>query len=82
MCYFKQYSTILGIAGKGAHSYRILDAALVDYILTILLAFIIAYFTSIPFVLTTIVCFILGIISHWLFGVNTSTIKFLGLTCK
>ena len=80
-CPFKKFSDIFGIAGQGVHKYRILDAALVDYVGTIVLAFIVSKFTKIPFVLATIMMFVLGIVLHMLFGVNTSSVKYLGLTC-
>ena len=39
------------------------------------------YMTKIPLVLTTIGILILGIIMHYLFGVETNTLKYLGITC-
>ena len=80
-CPFVKYKNLFGIPGKGAHQYRFLDCALVDYILTIFLAIFISLITSIPLVLTTVFSFILGIILHILFGVETSTVKYLGLSC-
>ena len=80
-CPFKQFKDVFGIPGQGVHRYRFLNAALFDYIGTIFLAIILSKFTKIPFVLSTILMFILGIILHVLFGVNTETVKFLGLTC-
>lgn len=76
---FKKYKFLLGFPKKGIHSYRILDTAIIDYLLTILLAIIISYISNIPLVLTTILCFILGIIIHLLFGIETNTLKFLGI---
>lgn len=80
-CPFKKFQYILGVPRKGAHSHRFLDTAIVDYILTIILAIIITLLTKIPLVLTTIFSFILGIILHILFGVPTNTTKFLGISC-
>ena len=82
MCIFKEYKNIFGEIGKGAHKYRFLNTALVDYILTILGAILITYLTDIPLVLTTIGLLVLGIIFHYLFGVNTNTLKYLGITCS
>jgi|TARA_Y100000389_G_scaffold195060_1_gene225897 hypothetical protein len=82
VCPLKKYKDILGIPRKGAHSLRLLDTAVVDYILTILLAILITYITTIPLVITTIISFILGIILHIIFGVETNTVKFLGIKCK
>ena len=80
-CPFKQFKDVFGIPGQGVHKHRFLNAALFDYIGTIFLAIILSKFTKIPFVLSTIFMFILGIILHVLFGVNTETVKFLGLSC-
>lgn len=80
-CPFKRFKDVFGIPGQGVHRYRFLNAALFDYIGTIFLAIILSKFTKIPFVLSTIIMFILGIVLHVLFGVNTETVKFLGLSC-
>ena len=80
-CPFKQFKDVFGVPGQGVHKHRFLNAAIVDYIGTIFLAIILSKFTKIPFVLSTIIMFILGIVLHVLFGVNTETVKFLGLSC-
>ena len=82
MCIFKEYKNIFGLVGKGVHKYRFLNAALVDYVLTILGAILLTYLTDIPLVLTTIGLLVLGIILHYLFGVNTNTLKYLDITCS
>lgn len=74
----KKYKNIFGKPGTGIHKYRFLGTAISDYILTILLAIIISYFTKIPLVLATILAFILGIILHIIFGVETNSTKYLG----
>ena len=81
MCIFSKYKDIFGEAGKGVHSYRFLNTALVDYLLTILVAILLTYLTDIPLVLTTIGLLVLGLILHYLFGVNTNSLKYLGITC-
>ena len=81
ICPFKDYSDILGTVGKGVHKYRFMDTAIVDYALTIIVAAITTYYSKIPFVLTTILWFIAAIILHMLFGVETNTIKYLGISC-
>jgi hypothetical protein len=80
-CPFKQFSNIFGKPNTGFHSVRFLGTALGDYILTILLAIIITWITKIPLVITTIICLVVGVILHMLFGVNTGAVKFLGLSC-
>ena len=82
MCPFKKYKHLFGIPGKGLHKYTFLQTAIVDYILSLLLAAVIAYITSIPFVLTTIAILLMGILCHILFGVQTNTLTYLGIICK
>jgi hypothetical protein len=80
-CPFNKFNKIFGTPGKGAHSFRLLHSALVDYVLTLVGAILIAYLTNIPVVLTTISLFIIGIIIHILFGIPTEAVKYLGLAC-
>ena len=75
----KEYKDILGKPKQGVHSYRILDVALTDYLMTIVLAFMLSYYTEIPVVITTIGLFTVGILLHILFGVPTNTTRWLGL---
>ena len=82
LCPFSNYKYILGIPKQGVHKYRFLDTAMVDYILTILLSGLTTFLTKIPLVLTTIAWFIIGIISHILFGLETNSVKYLGIKCK
>ena len=80
-CPFKKYSGIFGNPSEGIHKYRLLDVALVDYVLTILLAIFLSKLTKIPLVISTIIMFVLGIILHMLFGINTSAVNYLGIVC-
>lgn len=81
-CPLRQFKDIFGKPGKGAHKYRFLNTAIVDYVLTIVLAIITTLATKMPLVLTTIMWFILGVVLHLLFGVQTSTLTYLGINCK
>lgn len=81
-CPFSKYRDIFGAPRTGVHSYRFLDTAVVDYVVTIVLAAIFTKVTKVPFVLSTILMFVLGILFHMLFGVNTNALKYLGITCK
>jgi hypothetical protein len=81
ICPFKNYSDIFGVVGQGIHKYRFMDAAIIDYALTIIIASITTYYSKIPLVLTTILWFTIAIILHMLFGVETNTIKYLGISC-
>lgn len=76
-CIFSKYRHILGKENEGVHSYKFMDVSMIDYAMTIALAFFITYITKIPVELTTIFSFLLGIISHILFGVQSNTTKYL-----
>lgn len=72
---FKKYKNIFGKPGTGVHKLKFKGTSLFDYFGTILLAFILTYMSNIPLVLSTIILFIIGIVSHYLVGIKTMTIK-------
>lgn len=72
-----KYKNILGVPGKGVHSYRIFNIAIVDVILTLIAAYIISYVFKKSFMWVSIILFILGIILHRLFCVRTTVDKIL-----
>lgn len=73
-----QYKDALGEVGKGVHSYRIFNIAIVDVLLTILGAYIIHLFTpSYSFISILIFLFVLGVILHRIFCVKTTVDKIL-----
>jgi len=74
---FKRYKNIFGNPGEGIHKYRFLNTAIIDFIGAIVLACLMTYITDIPLVLTTIWSFELGLLLHVLFGVETSSVKYL-----
>lgn len=76
-CPFKNLSEIFGKPNEGVHSYRFFNLAIVDVIMTIIGAFIIAKIFRINFIITLIILFIIGIILHRLFCVNTTINKFI-----
>ena len=77
ICIFSNYKDIFGKPNTGVRKYRIMDVSMVDYIMTIIGAFILSYLTYIPVEITTIFLFSFGIILHILFGVETNTSKFI-----
>jgi len=81
ICVLKKYKDVFGKIGQGVHKYRLLDTALVDYLLTIVLAVVLGAVSGVPIVLTTIFSFVLAIVMHVLFGVETNTVKYLGIKC-
>ena len=75
---FCKYSNLLGEINKGIHSIRFFNIAIIDVILTIIVAYLINLKLkkfSYPTVLTSL--FLLGIIMHRIFCVRTTIDKFL-----
>ena len=75
----KRYKNIFGEPGKGVHSYRLFNLAIVDVISTFFLSLFIWLFfknrTLNNYVYITLFCFFLGILLHHLFGVKTTVDK-------
>lgn len=69
---FCNYRHIFGKEGEGVHSYRLFNIAIVDTLLTVLAAWIIAYYTKRSFVWVFIGLMILGVLLHRLFCVRTT----------
>jgi hypothetical protein len=72
-----KYRNALGVPGTGAHSIRLGGIAIVDVVLTIVGAYIIAHFARTSFAWTAAGLFLLGIILHRLFCVRTTIDKLL-----
>jgi hypothetical protein len=76
-----KYKNIFGEPGKGLHSIRICNIAIVDVLLTVLSAYIISRYSQYSFQCILIVLFLLGIILHRVFCVKTTVDKFLFGDC-
>ena len=76
---FCKYKNLLGEVGKGAHSLRLFDIAIVDVLLTILGAYLlnITFFKECKFVLVLFILFLIGIVLHRIFCVRTTIDKLL-----
>jgi len=72
-----QYKNIFGKPNEGLHSYRIFDIAIIDVLATFIIAFILNYFFALPFNITLIVLFVIGIVFHRIFCVRTTIDKLL-----
>jgi hypothetical protein len=72
LCKYKDY---FGESGKGVHSYRIFNIAMVDVVMTLIGALIISYLSGIKFIWTALGLFILGILLHRIFCVRTTIDK-------
>ena len=62
-----EYSDIFGKPNQGVHSIRIFDIAIVDVLLTVLIAYMISIYFNKSFIIILLVFFICGIILHKLF---------------
>jgi hypothetical protein len=76
-CPFAEYSNILGEPNKGIHSVRLLDVAILDVIGTVFGAGLISYSFNYKFWKVLMILFIMGIILHWMFCVNTTVNKWI-----
>lgn len=76
-CLFPEYSDILGSPNKGVHSIRVFDLAIVDVILTFVVAYFISRLIKKNYLIVLLLFFISGIILHRLFCVRTTIDKFL-----
>jgi hypothetical protein len=68
---FCKYRHIFGEERKGFHSFRVLDVAIGDVIGTVLVSLLIAYYFNVSLAKTLLVAFVIGIVAHRLFCVNT-----------
>jgi hypothetical protein len=71
------YRDIFGKVREGPHSYRILDVAVVDSVLTVLLALFLQkiFFQNFSFLQVLTVTFIVGELMHWYFCVDSKVIQ-------
>jgi len=74
---FCKYKDIFGKPNTGAHSYRFLGFAIVDFLLVIIFTYIFTYFTKFPFWPSLVFFFLFGIFIHRLFCVRTTVDKLL-----
>ena len=73
-----QYRHIFGKEGEGAHSLRLFNVAIVDVVATLLVGALICVWVGWGikgFILVIIVLFLLGIIVHRIFCVNSTINK-------
>ena len=75
MTFLCQYRHIFGKEKEGIHSYRFMDIAIVDVLLTFIGALVIAYWFKLNIILVFIVLIILGTLIHYIFCVETTITK-------
>lgn len=71
-CPLAKYSDIFGNPKEGVHSYRILDIAVVDVLATVAVSALVSFAFKINFIIILICLFLLGIILHKAFCVDTT----------
>ena len=74
---FCKYKDIFGSPNEGIHSYRLFNLAIVDIIMTLIIAYLIFIFFNYNFISTLLVLFISGILAHRIFCVRTTIDKLL-----
>ena len=74
-----KYKNLFGELGTGVHSYRFYNIAILDVVITFVVAYLlnIFIFPNIAYSKVVILFFILGIILHRFFCVKTTVDKFL-----
>lgn len=69
LCSFRD---IFGKPNEGVHSVRFMGVAIIDFILTVLVALIVSYLFAQNFLMILVILILLGIILHRIFCVKTS----------
>ena len=70
-----KYNNYFGEPGKGVHSHRIFNIAIVDVAMTLIGAVIISYLSGIKFIWSALGLFLVGILLHRVFCVRTTLDK-------
>ena len=70
-----KYKNIFGREGEGVHSVRLGGVAILDVLGTVLVCWWISYYFNISIFKTLLCGFLLGVIMHRLFCVNTTVNK-------
>ena len=75
MTFLCDYRYIFGKEKEGIHSYRFMDIAIMDVLLTFIGAIIIGYYFKLNIILVFIILIILGTLIHYIFCVETTITK-------
>lgn len=68
----KKYKNIFGKPKEGLHKYRLFNIAIVDVLMTLIAAYFFSKILNYNIIYCIIFLFILGIIMHKLFSVDTT----------
>ena len=80
-CPFSVWKDIAGKPGTGSHIPTLLNVILLDNIVTIFAAIVVTYQFEIPFPVSIIGIYMIAILFHMLFGVQTQTLTYFGIRC-
>jgi hypothetical protein len=72
-----KYKDLFGKLNTGIHSYKIFNISVLDFGVTAIAAYFIAWFLGTPYLPTLGIFFLFGILVHRLFCVRTTIDKFL-----
>jgi hypothetical protein len=70
-----KYRHVFGREGEGIHSFRFMNVAIVDVLMTVVAAIVVSYITEWNVCYVTTFLFVLAILLHRLFCVNTTINK-------
>jgi pheromone shutdown protein TraB len=73
------YANLLGVPGQGVHATRIFGFALVDTLLTILLAISTAWLTNTSIIGNFVFWFVVGEVLHYAAGTQTAFLTMIGI---
>jgi hypothetical protein len=72
---FCKYRDVFGKPNQGIHAYRFMNIAVVDMLGTVAISLLIAYYYRVSAWIVLGCAFLLGVLAHWLFCVNTTLNK-------
>jgi len=72
-----KYKNIFGLPGEGVHSFRVANIAVIDTLTALIVAVVISKVFNLNLIVTLCLIFLLGVIAHRLFCVQTTVDKFL-----
>jgi hypothetical protein len=72
-----KYKNLFGKPNEGLHSYRIMNIAVVDVFMTIVAAYLLSILFNDSFVYISLALFILSILLHYVFCVDTTVNLFI-----
>jgi len=73
------YANLFGVPGEGVHATRIFGLALVDTLLTLLLAIATAWSTNTSVIANFVFWFIVGELLHYAAGTQTAFLTMIGI---